>query len=247
MWWVTTFGILTVVAAIIAASTAVWLGWSGREGSTFRAVPAGLKAIAVLVASSVVIFEALAIVNAVQGRESVTVRYQPIWPALGYTVGDSVPDEIRLEYGQFSFAQLTTTYLISIAKVWSVVQHTSLIALALVLLFVVWKIAQSLQKGSFRGVLTSAALLRAGLCVIGLGVLWQGAAQTLQITIARMTHLKWEMSPMWPAEVWTVFGNITWPFTEIYYWPLVVGLVLIVAATAVKKSERDEAELQGLV
>jgi hypothetical protein len=62
-----------------------------------------------------------------------------------------------------------------------------------------------------------------------------------------MTPLKWELAPMWPREFWTVFGNVTWPFTDIEIWPLILGFVLVIAATALKKTEHDEAELEGLI
>jgi hypothetical protein len=247
MWWVTTFSALTAGAVLLVATTATWLGWSGREGATFRAVPLALKISSVVAGMGIVIVEALAIVDALNGRESVTVRFMPIWPALGYTVGDSNRGVIRLEYGEFSLAQLTTSHLIGVAQLWSVVQHVSLIALVLVILFVVWRIAHSLETGSFRGTLTSATLFRSGLVVIGFGVLWQGAAQTLQIVIARMTPLKWELAPMWPAELMTAFGHVKWPFTDIEIWPIILGVVLVVAATALRKTERDEAELEGLI
>ena len=247
MWWVTTFSALTAGAVLVTATMATWLGWTGREGVTFRAVPLALRISSVVAGMGVVIVEVLAIVNAFNGQESVTVRFMPIWPALGYTVGDSNQGVIRLENGQFSFAQLTTSHLIGIAQLWSVVQHVSLIALVLVIVFVVWNVARALESGSFRGNLTSATLLRSGLAVIGIGVLWQGAAQTLQIIIGRMTPLKWELAPMWPAQIWNGFDVITWPFTEIQFWPIILGLVFVVAATALRKTERDEAELEGLI
>jgi hypothetical protein len=247
MWWVTTFSGLTAGAVLLVATAAAWLGWNGRESAILRAVPFALKIGSVVAVMGIVIVEVLAIVNALNGRESVTVRFAPTWPTLGYTVGDSNQAVIRLEYGEFSLAQLTTSHLIGIAQLWSVVQHVSLIALVLVILFVVWRIARSLEAGTFRGSLTSATLLRSGLAVMGIGVLWQGAAQTLQIIIGRMTPIRWEMAPMWPREFWTIFGNITWPFTDIELWPLILGFVLVIAATALKKTERDEAELEGLI
>jgi len=62
-----------------------------------------------------------------------------------------------------------------------------------------------------------------------------------------MTHLKWEMAPMWPAQIWNGFDVVSWPFTDVQVWPVIVGFALIVGAVAVKKSERDEAELRGLI
>ncbi len=247
MWWVTTFSAVTAGAVILVAAAATWLGWSGREDTTFKTIPIALRIGSVISGLGIVAVEVLAIISALNGRESVTVRFQPIWPSLGYTVGDSNQSVIRLEYGEFSLAQLTTSRLIDVAKLWSVVQHVSLIVLVITLVFVIWRIALSLEKGSFRGHLTSATLLRSGLVVIGIGVLWQGAAQTLQIIIARMTPLKWELAPMWPAQIWNGFDVVTWPFTDVQFWPIILGLVFVVAATALRKVERDEAELEGLI
>ncbi len=247
MWWVSTFGAATVVLVVSAIAVAFVIGWRSKDDATFRVVPIALKALTVLAVVGVIVMEFIAAFRAIGGVETVTVRFQPIWPALGYTVGDSVPDEIRLESGEFSLANLTTSYLIDIAKVWAVAEHMSLIALVSTVGFVAWKILTGLQHGSFAGTLTSRSLLRFGLAISVLGIAWQGSAQTLQITVARMTHLKWEMGPMWPAQIWNGFDVVTWPFTEIQFWPIMVGFGLAIGAVALKKSERDEAELRGLI
>jgi len=247
MWWVSTFGAITILTAIAAVACAFIIGWRSKADQTFRVVPLALKFLTVVSVLGVYVSETMALIGALGGVARVTVRFQPIWPALGYTVGDSVPDEIRLESGEFSLATLTTRYLIDIAKVWAVAEHVSLIALASVLGIVLWKISQGLQRGSFSGILTSKTLLRYGLATAVLGVAWQSSAQTFQIIVARMTHLKWEMAPMWPAQIWNGFDVVTWPFTDVQVWPVVVGFALIVGAVALKKSERDEAELRGLI